>query len=160
MGAFYPSRRVSVHRRFYILVAVVILAGGFMLVQGMRLGTSMVLLPSELHARSKGEPLRRIRVAGRVTDPIEYTLDPSIQLQFGVYDPALKEAPDQQKVVKVRYAGLKPDMFAKGRDVIIDGEYANGVLEAQKLLTQCPSKYEAPDPTRRYSPAPDQPTTD
>ena len=42
-------------------------------------------------------------------------------------------------------------MFTAGRDVIIDGEYKDGVLQAQKLLTQCPSKYEPPSPEKMIS---------
>lgn len=52
--------------------------------------------------------------------------------------------------VPVVYQGLRPDMFAVGRDVIIDGEFKDGVVFASSLLTQCPSKYEAPSPDEKY----------
>jgi cytochrome c-type biogenesis protein CcmE len=58
-------------------------------------------------------------------------------LSFSVKDPKGSEIP-----VPVVYRGLKPDMFAAGRDVLIDGDYEGSVIKAAKLQTQCPSKYE------------------
>ncbi|MEW6272934.1 MAG: cytochrome c maturation protein CcmE, partial [Thermodesulfobacteriota bacterium] len=43
----------------------------------------------------------------------------------------------------VRYNGIRPDMFADGRDVIVEGKVESGVFHAKTLLTTCPSKYEA-----------------
>jgi cytochrome c-type biogenesis protein CcmE len=42
----------------------------------------------------------------------------------------------------VEYTGVVPDMFAEGRDVIVEGEYIDGVLQAKTVMTSCPSKYE------------------
>lgn len=89
--------------------------------------------------------MKRVRVAGRVADgDVQYEVQPSFKLDFKIKDPDGKS----EVILPVSYAGIKPDMFAVGRDVIIDGEYLNGVLVAQQLLTQCPSKYEAPKPTQ------------
>jgi len=41
-------------------------------------------------------------------------------------------------------------MFAAGRDVIIQGDYIGGVLKANNLVTQCPSKYEPAAPADIY----------
>ncbi len=46
----------------------------------------------------------------------------------------------------VRYNGVLPDMFAAGRDVIVEGRVQSGVFHANTLLTTCPSKYEADVP--------------
>jgi cytochrome c-type biogenesis protein CcmE len=48
--------------------------------------------------------------------------------------------------VRVLYRNTKPDMFAPGRDVIIDGSFDGEKLVASRLLTQCPSKYEPAEP--------------
>lgn len=116
-----------------------------MIFQATRTGASEVLLPSQLEARSADTP--RIRVAGKVIDgTIDYALQPEIVLKFSVRDPG-----SESGKLAVVYRGLKPDMFSPGRDVIIDGEYSGGVLRASKLLTQCPSKYEPPDPSKMTS---------
>lgn len=94
-------------------------------------------MPSELIARAHASDLPRIRVGGRVVDPIQYQTEPVFLLSFSVRDPKGGDA-----VVPVEYRGLRPDMFQAGRDVLIDGDFVGGVIKAAKLQTQCPSKYE------------------
>lgn len=45
--------------------------------------------------------------------------------------------------VPVVYKGSVPDLFRAGRDVVVEGRYANGVFVAVPgtLVTKCPSKY-------------------
>jgi cytochrome c-type biogenesis protein CcmE len=52
---------------------------------------------------------------------------------------------DGKEEVSVLYLGLMPDAFADGREVVVEGRYRQDsrVLEASKLVTKCPSKYEA-----------------
>lgn len=45
--------------------------------------------------------------------------------------------------INVHYSGILPDMFAEGRDVVVEGPYiAGNTFEAEQVLTSCPSKYE------------------
>ena len=53
------------------------------------------------------------------------------------------------ETVPVAFTGIVPDMFAEGRDVIIEGRYVDGTLHAQQIMTSCPSKYEAASAARR-----------
>jgi cytochrome c-type biogenesis protein CcmE len=50
---------------------------------------------------------------------------------------------DGSESVPVRYAGVVPDPFREGREVIVDGELRNGtfVAERDSLVTKCPSKF-------------------
>jgi cytochrome c-type biogenesis protein CcmE len=50
---------------------------------------------------------------------------------------------DGAESVPVRYAGVVPDPFREGREVIVDGELRNGtfVAERDSLVTKCPSKF-------------------
>lgn len=52
---------------------------------------------------------------------------------------------DGSERVSVVYEGLMPDAFAAGREVVVEGDYrhADRALYASKLVTKCPSKYEA-----------------
>jgi cytochrome c-type biogenesis protein CcmE len=45
--------------------------------------------------------------------------------------------------VPVVYKGSVPDLFRPGRDIVVEGRYANGVFVAfpGTLVTKCPSKY-------------------
>jgi cytochrome c-type biogenesis protein CcmE len=45
--------------------------------------------------------------------------------------------------VPVVYTGSVPDLFKRGRDIVVDGTLRNGVFVAvpNTLVTKCPSKY-------------------
>jgi len=124
-------------RIFISFVALFIVVGGVLVYQATCGTSSLVLQPSELISKAHARDLLRVRIGGRVVDPVEYRTEPSMMLSFRVKDPAGDESS-----VPVVYMGLKPDMFAAGRDVLIDGDFIGGTLRAAKLQTQCPSKYE------------------
>jgi cytochrome c-type biogenesis protein CcmE len=122
---------------FISLVFLFIVCGGALVFQATRGTSSLVLSPSEVVAKAPAGTIKRIRVGGRVVDPVSYQTDPKMVLSFSVKNPGGGEV-----IVPVVYYGLKPDMFQAGRDVLIDGDYVGGVIQAAKLQTQCPSKYE------------------
>ena len=129
-------------------VFISLLVGGavvltLLLLQASNTGINSVMLPSELAALS-GESKQRIRLAGRVADDsISYEVEPEFLLAFSIHDPGKDTS---GPTVPVSYSGIKPDMFAVGRDVILEGRWEADTFVATKLMTQCPSKYEAPLP--------------
>ncbi len=82
-----------------------------------------------------------VRVAGRVAaDSMQWNAS-TLDLRFRLANFAGSGGVD------VTYNGVLPDMFAEGRDVIVEGTYAHdGVFRARTLMTSCPSKYEAEVP--------------
>jgi cytochrome c-type biogenesis protein CcmE len=122
---------------FISLVIAFIVCGGALVYMATQDTSSLVLSPSEVLSKGSSRDLKRIRVGGRVVEPITYQTEPQMVLSFSVKNPEGGEG-----VVPVVYRGLKPDMFAAGRDVLIDGDYIGGSIQAAKLQTQCPSKYE------------------
>ena len=50
---------------------------------------------------------------------------------------------DGSASVPVRYAGVVPDPFREGREVIVSGRMQDGVFVAERdsLVTKCPSKF-------------------
>ena len=133
---------------FVSLVSLFIVLGAALIYWSTTGTSALVLMPSELVARAEAKDLRRIRIGGRVVDPISYQTEPTMVLRFSVKDP---KGSDQ--AVPVVYEGLKPDMFAAGRDVLIDGDFIGGTVRAAKLQTQCPSKYEPAVPGAGQQPA-------
>lgn len=117
--------------------------------------TSAYFLTMEEYAaadgRHDGMPLR---LAGRVA---EGTLDwnpRTLDLAFVIQPIPEKKASHQERAavelpegaittLPVEFNGILPDMFAEGRDVIVEGSVTGGVFTANTLLTTCPSKYEA-----------------
>jgi cytochrome c-type biogenesis protein CcmE len=91
-----------------------------------------------------------IRVAGRVK-PGNIDWDPnSLTLKFEIVPIPDVDAAAVKPVVatdavsfRVVAAGEpKPDMFAPGRDVIVEGKIGpDGAIAATQVMTSCPSKY-------------------
>ena len=50
---------------------------------------------------------------------------------------------DGSQPVPVTYKGILPDMFAEGREVVVEGRYEVPGVRAKQIMTSCPSKYEA-----------------
>ena len=131
------------------VVSIIILFIAFLsllLWQGFSSGSSLVYTPTELLA--EGRDFGRVRVAGKVAaGKVSYQIEPEFLLEFQIKNPGELASAAAGSKLQVSYQGIKPDMFAENRDVIIDGEYKDNVLIAKNLLTQCPSKYEPPKPT-------------
>lgn len=137
------------NRSFIVVLVGFVLGALGLLIFATQSGASLVLDPSTLLTSHR--TLERVRVAGRVAEEaLTYQTEPEIVLRFSIHDPGK----DSGQTLSVVYRGLKPDMFAPGRDVIVDGQYENGELRASSLLTQCPSKYEPPDPSQGIPPQP------
>jgi cytochrome c-type biogenesis protein CcmE len=67
-------------------------------------------------------------------DQIKYDADAGV-LEFYVAD-------DQGSVALVHYSGIEPDNFTESENLVVVGQYNDGVFKAEKLLVKCPSKYE------------------
>lgn len=79
-----------------------------------------------------------------IGDSVEWNAD-KIQLRFNVKD-------EEGNILHVVHSGVKPDNFTEGIIAILEGTYReDGVFEAERVKTRCPSKYEARDP-KDYDP--------
>lgn len=62
-----------------------------------------------------------------------------IELRFEIFD-------QNETSLSVFYKGVQPDNFTEDVIVIVEGFIGeNGVFEAEKVMTKCPSKYEGED---------------
>jgi len=128
------------NRYFWLLLIVFALGAMIMTFTATISSASLVMEPGEIISQGLAKDIPRLRVAGAVAAmPVDYQTSPNIRLTF-----TLQDSNDPESMLPVIYYGLRPDMFAPGRDVIIDGEFRNGTIYASSLLTQCPSKYEPP----------------
>lgn len=63
-----------------------------------------------------------------------------------VYDPQKPllsfSLSDGDSELPVRYQGVMPDNFSHAQEVILEGVLSEAGLSANKLMLQCPSKYE------------------
>lgn len=127
--------------RFLVGSMVIVGAIAYLMYAGIRETSSYYLTVPEFVAKKHEVGTSSLRLAGRVA-PGSIDWDArTLQLKF-----SLGTFPNAQTVgetIPVAFTGIKPDMFADGRDVIVEGRYEGGVIRAKQVLTSCPSKYEA-----------------
>jgi cytochrome c-type biogenesis protein CcmE len=73
-----------------------------------------------------------------IKDSIQWNAD-ELELRFEIYD-------EKETVLPVFHKGVQPDNFTDDVIVIVEGFIqSDGVFEAEKVMTKCPSKYEGED---------------
>jgi len=132
---------MSKHRRFAIGASIIVAAVAYLVYTGIRETSVYYLTIDEFLSRREAVAGEGLRVAGRVAAQSVQWNPSTLDLKFRL------ASFDGRDGVDVAYTGVLPDMFAEGRDVIVEGTYAHdGLLRARTLLTSCPSKYEAEVP--------------
>ncbi len=136
--------------RFVIGAGLIVLAVGYLITTAVRNTAEYYLTVNEVAARKAQLQGQMLRVAGRVKagaiswDPASLTLAFTIVAPpnpdgSGLTPVAAADPPEFRVIAR---GEPKPDMFAAGRDVIVEGRLApDGTLEARQVLTSCPSKY-------------------
>lgn len=121
-----------------ILVSLVIIgAVSYLILTGVKQTGMHYMTVTELARMNRAPKEGGFRLDGRVA-PGTIRYDQKVpQLLF--------QMTDGKAVVGVVYDGLMPDAFAEGRDVVVEGTFDQPArtLHASKLVTKCPSKYEA-----------------
>ncbi len=79
-----------------------------------------------------------VQVAGKLIHGSDSFDQASSRLVFTLQD-------DHGDTMRVAYKGLKPGNFNEATQVVAIGRFHGGVLEAEKLLVKCPSKYQGLD---------------
>ena len=124
------SRRRS-PARLVIALSIAATLAVFLLYTSLSGHNTPSLRPSQLGASSG-----QVTLVGRVTGSPKG--DAHVDgLRFTLRDVAGTAA------VPVVYTGSVPDLFARGRDVVVSGQLENGTFVATRdsLVTKCPSKY-------------------
>lgn len=126
--------------RFIIGATIIVAAVAYLVYTGIRETSVYYLTIEEFLAKREAVAGEGLRVSGQVgAKSIEWN-PATLDLKFQLVNP------DKNDGVLVAYNGVLPDMFADGRDVIVEGTYGHeGAFHARTLLTSCPSKYEAED---------------
>ena len=127
-------------RRFVVGAALIAAAVSYLVYAGIRT-TSMYYfeLDEFLARRASLDESEHLRVKGWVRHGSMHWEPTTNQLSFEL---AHK---DDTAGLPVAYQGILPDMFAEGREVVVEGRYTSGAIAARQIMTSCPSKYEAAD---------------
>ena len=143
---------MRIRPRFFIGGGVIVLAIGYLIFSSIRTTSEYYLTVPEVAARQTELGGQSIRVAGRVKpgniawDPNSLTLKfeivpiPDVDASGAPVRPVVASDPVSFRVISA--GEPKPDMFAPGRDVIVEGKLGpDGAIAATQVMTSCPSKY-------------------
>jgi cytochrome c-type biogenesis protein CcmE len=146
---------MRIRPRFFIGVGLIAVAIGYLIFNSIRTTSEYYLTVPEVAARQSELGGQAIRVAGRVKpgnigwDPNTLTLKfeigplPEVGADGAPVKPVSSVVASDPVTFRVVAAGEpKPDMFAPGRDVIVEGKIGpDGTIAATQVMTSCPSKY-------------------
>lgn len=133
--------RVSVGRRTLAFGAgamLLILALTYLVYGGVQQGAAYWVTVGELLQRSAGEGPSRVRLGGTVAPGSTRWDSAHRHLRFVITD--------GKQGLPVSYSGVVPDIFADGRQVVVEGTLGrDGTFAATTLLAKCPTKYNPAD---------------
>ncbi len=132
------------NKRFLIGPIIIVGALVSLVATGMKSNTLRAVPVDQLRAAdatSASFVSQRLRVVGRITNqPVRKT---DLQTANGTVQLAQFSIEEKGKTLQVEYKDALPDTFRAGGPVQVDGVYtAPGVMQADHVLTKCPSKYE------------------
>lgn len=129
---------MTARRKLVIAGALVIAALAVAAYQGVRSATVYYLTPAEFAGRPD---LRgaRVRLAGTVQPRSVTTREGRTQFTLA----------DGTAAYRVEFAGPLPDLFAEGRQVLVEGRLADeGVFQATQVISTHPTEYRVRYPER------------
>jgi|SRR5690348_1559103 cytochrome c-type biogenesis protein CcmE len=136
--------------RFMVGAGLIVLAIGYLIATAVRNTSEYYLTVNEVGARQAQLSGQMLRVAGRVKAGAIDWEPATLTLAFTMVQPPNPDGSPVKPVAAAEQAEFrvvargepKPDMFAAGRDVIVEGRLGrDGTIEARQVLTACPSKY-------------------
>lgn len=125
------------HARTKLIVAALVLlaAVSYLAVAGIKKGW-VYHMPVEAYVVDAQFHDQRVRLAGRVADE-NLTVNPGLMTASFTIE-------GQGAQLPVAYRGVIPDLFKGGCDVVVEGRQdAQGVFQADVMMTKCASKYDA-----------------
>jgi len=127
-------------RRFLVGATLIALSVSYLVWAGIRTTSVYYFEMDEFLATKAAHAGEDLRVKGWVRDG---SIDWDARTNALHFDLARQ---DGSGAIGVDYGGILPDMFAAGREVVVEGRYDGKGLAARQIMTSCPSKYEPETP--------------
>jgi cytochrome c-type biogenesis protein CcmE len=117
---------------------LIVLSLAYLVYGGIQQGATYWVTVGELRQGAQSLP-SRVRLGGTVAAGTVRWDTAHRHLVFVITDGA--------NALPVRYSGVVPDIFAEGRQVVVEGGLSrDGAFDATTLLAKCPTKYNPADP--------------
>ncbi len=128
--------------KFLVGAFLIVVAVGYLIYTGIQETKVYYFTIDEFMLKRETFTNTDVRIAGRVQDGSMQWDPAALNLDF-VLIPIDETTAPLAPGVPVHYQGIVPDMFAEGRDVVVEGVYTpEQNLVASTIMTSCPSKYE------------------
>ncbi len=123
--------------KFAIGSLLIVIAIAYLISSGISSTSQYFFTVDELMNQKVSYTGAGLKVKGNVVNgSIQRDPDDFLKVRFSIEE--------KESNLNVVYNGITPDMFADGREVVVEGTLTqDGVFHADTLLTSCPSKYEA-----------------
>jgi cytochrome c-type biogenesis protein CcmE len=132
-------------KKFLVGSAIIVGAIGYLIYTGVQASGSYYKTVSEVLAMGQAASTLSLRLEGKVAPGTVEKDATNLKLNFHLTDKS-------QKSIPVYYEGVIPDMFHDNIDVVVEGKLSeNGKFVATKLLTSCPSRYDAAKEMKKAS---------
>jgi len=137
-GGSAPQRKKanSAQKKFAVGATLIVGAIGYLIYTGVQTSGSYYRTVSEVLAMGQASEGMGLRLEGKVVAGSIWKDVSNLKLTFSIMDKS-------QKAIVVYYEGVIPDMFQENMDVVVEGKLSKGRFVATKLLTSCPSRYDA-----------------
>ena len=127
----------SAQKKFLAGSAIIVGAIAYLIYTGVQASGSYYRTVSEVVAMGSAASNMSLRMEGKVVAGTIVKDTSNLKLNFNITDKSGKSIP-------IYYEGVVPDMFHDNIDVVVEGKLAqDGKFVATKLLTSCPSRYDA-----------------
>lgn len=135
--------RSTAQTKFLIGAFILVGAIGYLMYTGVKASGSYYYKVSEVLSMGPKAQNMSLRLEGKVVEGSIQKDVTNLKVSFDITD-------ESDKAISVYYEGVTPDMFQDGIDVVVEGRMdPSGKFIATKLLTSCPSKYEASEEVKK-----------
>jgi len=135
----------SAQKKFLVGSAIIVGAIAYLIYTGVQASGSYYRTVSEVVAMGSAASNMSLRMEGKVVSGTIVKDTSNLKLNFSITDKSGKSIP-------VYFEGVVPDMFQDSIDVVVEGKLArDGKFVATKLLTSCPSRYDAAKEMKKNS---------
>lgn len=130
-------------KKFLVGAVLIVGAIAYLIVAGVQASSVYYHTVDEVLAMGSEAENKGLRMEGKVVAGSIEKDSANLKLTFKIIDDSLKS-------MSVYYKGTTPDMFQEDIDVVVEGKLSkDGRFIANRLLTSCPSKYEAAEEVKK-----------
>lgn len=131
-------------KKFAIGAAGMALAIGYLVYSAFQSGAKYYHTVCEAKEVARAGSTLALRLEGKVVEGSLLSNPSNLELSFDLGEDRTRAVCSDNESIHVKYRGVTPDLMSEAITVIVEGSFdSSGVFIAERLLTSCPSRYDA-----------------